>query len=189
MNEELAAELLWVLVERPGPGSAEFLGRWLLAAADADKELHEQHGRNPSLKQRIGRLEVAYIVEFSPPATQFIELYMQHSTCFTLALWGEWGELFTLMVELGFFSETGRRYQMTVPNIISGLMIEAALLRLASTEDDEHSLHPENIVFCISKTEAEACLEAKGCGPSNSARLELTATVTSGEDSFDFFDL
>ena len=27
----------WVLVEGPGPGDAEFLGRWLLAAVAADK--------------------------------------------------------------------------------------------------------------------------------------------------------
>jgi hypothetical protein len=35
MNEEMAP---WVLIEGPAPGSAEFLGRWLLAAADADRE-------------------------------------------------------------------------------------------------------------------------------------------------------
>ena len=50
MNEEMAAELLWVLVEGPGPGEAEFLGRWLLAAVEADRTLQEQFKQNPGLK-------------------------------------------------------------------------------------------------------------------------------------------
>ena len=47
---------MWVLVEGPGPGEADFLGRWLLAAAAADQELEEQFKRNPSLRQQIARL-------------------------------------------------------------------------------------------------------------------------------------
>jgi hypothetical protein len=35
-----------VLVEGPGPGEAEFIGRWLLAAAAADRTLQEQFKRN-----------------------------------------------------------------------------------------------------------------------------------------------
>jgi len=143
MNEEEAAESPWILVEGPAPGSAEFLGRWLLAAAHADRELHDQYAQNPSLKQQISRLDVAYIASFSPAATKFIELLMKNLTCFPLDLWDEWGGMFTVMAELGFFSPTGNRYQMTIPQDISGLKIEAALLRLASTEDDEYHFYPE----------------------------------------------
>jgi hypothetical protein len=59
------------------------------------------------------------------------------------------------MAELGFFRRTGDRYQMTVPKEISGTSIEAALLRLAATEDDEYFLHPERLVTCLSKPDAE----------------------------------
>lgn len=39
MNEEMAP---WVVVEGPAPGSAEFLRRWQLAVAAADRELHDR---------------------------------------------------------------------------------------------------------------------------------------------------
>jgi hypothetical protein len=56
MSEWMTPEKMWVLVEGPGPGEADFLGRWLLAAAAADQELEEQFKRNPSLRQQIARL-------------------------------------------------------------------------------------------------------------------------------------
>jgi hypothetical protein len=155
MNDDMAAELLWVLVEGPAPGDAEFLGRWLLAAVEADQELQRQFERNPGLKEQIASLEICYIISFSPAATKFVELLMKNLACFSLALWGEWGELFTIMTEIGFFRQTGDRYQMTVPTEISGSRIEAALLSLAATEDGEYFLHPERFVACISKSEAQ----------------------------------
>jgi hypothetical protein len=155
MNEDMAAELLWVLVEGPGPGDAEFLGRWLLAAVEADQELQKQYERDTNLRNQIARLEVAYIISFSPAATKIVELLMRDRTCFSLALWDEWGELFTVMTDLGFFRRTGDRYQMTIPTEISGSSIAAALLRLAATEDNEHFLHPERLVTCLSKPDAE----------------------------------
>jgi hypothetical protein len=154
MNEEMAAELLWVLVEGPGPGAAEFLGRWLLAAVQADQMLHEQFKQNPSLKEQVSRLEVAYLVSFSPAATEFVELLMKNLTCFSLPLWGEWCEIFPVMAELGFFRRTGDRYQMTIPEGVSGLRIEAALLKLAATEDAQYFLHPEHFVTCLNKADA-----------------------------------
>jgi hypothetical protein len=121
--------------------------------------LHDQYARNPSLKQQVGRLEVIYDVSFSPAATKFIELLMKNLTCFPLDLWDEWGGIFIVMAELGFFSPTGNRFQMTIPKEIGGLKIEVALLKLASTEDVEYHLYPEFLVWghFLPKTEAEAC--------------------------------
>jgi hypothetical protein len=59
------------------------------------------------------------------------------------------------MAELGFFCLTGDRYQMTVPQSIIGSKIEAALLRLAATEDQQHYLHPEQLVTCLGKQDAQ----------------------------------
>jgi hypothetical protein len=144
------------LVEGPRAGDAEFLGRWLLAAVEADQALHEQFKQNPDLKEQISRLEVVYWVRFSPTATRCVELLMRDLTSFSLAVYEEpFGEIFTVMAELGFFRRTGDRYQMTVPKEISGTSIEAALLRLAATEDDEYFLHPERLVTCLSKPDAE----------------------------------
>jgi len=154
MNDEIAAEAPWVLVEGPRPGDAEFLGRWLLAAAEADRALREQFRQNPGLKQQISRLEVLRLVEFSPAVMTGVELLMENLTCFSLDLWDEWGEIFTVMTELGFFRLSGDRYQMTIPQEVSGSRIESALLRLAATEDEGYFLHPEHLVTCLTKLEA-----------------------------------
>jgi hypothetical protein len=53
------------------------------------------------------------------------------------------------MAEIGFFSQTGDRYQMTVPKEASHTKIKTALLRLAATEDDSQFLHPEHLVHCL----------------------------------------
>jgi hypothetical protein len=155
IDDEMARELLWVLIEGPAPGDAEFLGRWLLAAVQADQTLQEQLKKNPTLKQQIDRLEVEYMFSFAPAATRFVELLMKNLAAFSLEIWGEWGEVFTVMADLGFFRLTGDRYQMTIPQAISGSRIEAALLRLAATEDQEYLLHPERLVSCLSKLHAE----------------------------------
>src|SRR6516165_8032109 len=89
--EELTEEPRWALVEGPAPGEAEFLGRWLLAAVDADKALEQQRKRNPQLKEQISRIEVIYIVSFSPAATRFVELLMKNLTCFTLDFFRQTG--------------------------------------------------------------------------------------------------
>ncbi len=155
MNKYTAAELPWVLIEGPGSGDADFLGRWLLAAAQADQELQKKFERNPGLKQQISRIEVACNVSFSTAATKFVELLMKNLTCFSLSLWIEWGEIFAIMTDLGFFRRTGDRYQMTIPKGISGSRVQAALLRLAATEDEEHLLHPEHLVTCLSKPDVQ----------------------------------
>jgi hypothetical protein len=82
--------------------------------------------KNPSLKPEISELEVLYEVSFGPAATKFVESLMKNLTCFSIAVRNEWGEIFVVMVELGFFCRTGDRYQMTIPQAISGLKVEAA---------------------------------------------------------------
>jgi hypothetical protein len=155
MSEKTATELLYALVEGPGAGDAQFLGRWLVAAAETDQALKSRLRLKPSLKQQISRLELVYCICFSSAATRFVERLMKNLTCFSLPLDEEWGEIFSVMAELGFFRLTGDRYQMTHPDAISGLKIETALLRLAATEDDEDFLHPEHLVNGLSRVEAE----------------------------------
>jgi hypothetical protein len=82
---------------------------------------------------------------------------MKDLASFSLAVCEEpFGEIFTVMAQLGFFRRTGDRYQMTIPQAISGSKIEAALIRLAATEDQEYRLHPEHLVTCLTETETKA---------------------------------
>jgi hypothetical protein len=153
---EVSSELRWVLVEGPGPGEAGFLGRWLLAADEADQKLRQQFKENPRLRQQVERLEVLYLISFSSPATRFIQLLMENSVCFSLELGEEWGESFAVMADLGFFRLNSNRYQMTIPNEITGSRIEAALLRLAATEDHQSFLYPEHLLASLSKADAHS---------------------------------
>jgi hypothetical protein len=80
---------------------------------------------------------------------------MKNLTCFLLPLGEEWSEIFGVMAQIGFFRLTGERYQMTIPQAISGSAIKAALLRLAATEDQQYYLHPEQLVTCLGKPDAQ----------------------------------
>ena len=74
--EVLTEKPHWALVEGPGPGEAEFLGRWLLAAVEADKALEQQRKQNPGLNEQIrSRLEAVYEISFSPAATRLSHAY------------------------------------------------------------------------------------------------------------------
>ena len=60
----------WVLVEGPAPGDAQFLGRWLLEAARADKLLRELFEQDPEFKRSVARIELLYAFAFSPAGYQ-----------------------------------------------------------------------------------------------------------------------
>src|SRR5712671_6354773 len=104
MTDQDAPKQHWVLVEGPAPGDADFLGRWLLAAAEAEKLLQEQYEQDPSFKLTISRLELVYAFAFSPAATKSIELLMKDLTSFSLPVFEEWREIFAVMAYIGFFS-------------------------------------------------------------------------------------
>ena len=61
------------------------------------------------------------------------------------------GETFVVMAELGYFTKTGNRFQMTVPRDISSDELKEALLHLADTEDEDFVLHPEQLVQCMDR--------------------------------------
>ena len=102
-----------------------------VAAAKTDKLLQEQFERDPKFKCSVTRIELVYAFAFSPAATKCIELLMKDLTAFPLSLFDEWDEAFVVMAELGFFSQTSARYQMTIPKAFTPAKIKAALLRLA----------------------------------------------------------
>lgn len=80
---------------------------------------------------------------------------MKDLTSFSLSVFEEpWGEVFAVMAEIGFFSRTGDRYQMTVPKSVTSEKIKAALLRLAATQD-ESGLHPEYLVHCLNQGDVQ----------------------------------
>jgi hypothetical protein len=81
----------WVLVEGPAPGDAQFLGRWLLAAARADELLRELFEQDPEFKRSVARIELLYAFAFPPAATKFIQLLMKDLTSFSWSVFDLWG--------------------------------------------------------------------------------------------------
>ena len=143
----------YVLIEPPGPIDAGFTISWLQAAIHADRILQYYFEHNPDFRKSIERLEVAHCIEFAPPAMAFLRAWLTDLGPFTLNVFDQWGEIFAIMVELGFFSLTGQRHQMTVP-YLNISYITKALERLAATEDAEYFLHPENLLTTMTYQEA-----------------------------------
>ena len=66
----------------------------------------------------------------------------------------ELAEIFVTMADVGFFSKTGDRYQMTIPKSLRIRTIRESLLRLAATEDQECYLPPEWLVATMTNKAA-----------------------------------
>ena len=134
----------FVLIECPGPGDAEFARDFLGAALEADRKLQEYFEQDPTFRPSIDRLETVYSIAFAPTAMALIKKWFDGGmAAFVLNLYEEWGEMFAVMADFGFFELTGQRYQMTIPNDLDINKIVKALRRLAATEDAECYLHPE----------------------------------------------
>ena len=62
--------------------------------------------------------------------------------------------VFVLMAEMGFFVQTGKRYQMTVPEKLNTEIVKQAHLKLAGSEDDEW-IHPERFAVDLPYPQAK----------------------------------
>jgi hypothetical protein len=61
-----------------------------------------------------------------------------------------------LMIELGFFTLTGSRYQMTLPSReVDVEAVWAAVLKIVETEDEECLVHPEHFISAMRRADAE----------------------------------
>jgi hypothetical protein len=137
----------WLLVEGPGCGDAEFTCQWIQSAIDADRLLKQQFSGDLSFRPNIDRREVARLIEFGPAAMAFVGMWLSQVGTFSLDLLDcEWAEMFCVMALVGFFTQTGERYQMTVPKDLKAERIRDALIRLAETEDTGQYVHPEKLL-------------------------------------------
>ena len=150
-----------VVIERASCGDAEFISRWLDAASASDRLLQEHYNDSPEFRKDIFRLEMMYCVEFAPAATAFIRKWLKDRRSFSLSLRDSmWAEIFTVMVGIGFFTRTGDRYQMTLPDVLNIENIIQSLLQLAQTEDAEYYLHPERHLVAMTAYQAK-CLRKR----------------------------
>lgn len=145
-----------VLVEGPRWGDAAFYAKWLLAAAKANA-LWYKAIKDPSFEKQVDRLTVDYIPHFSIVATVLLSHLEKNLASFVVHMYEEMeGEVFTMMVEMGFFVRTGQRYQMVIPTRLTMGKVKRAALKLAQTEGEEYWLHPENLVATMPYADAKA---------------------------------
>jgi len=142
-----------VLVQGPSWGDAEFYGRWLLAAAEA--ETFWRHAYEDSeFRKRVDRVCVVYMPHFGISATAIIIELGEYRTSLTIDLNSEESENFAMMAAMGFFTFSAPRYQMSIPSHLTETQVKKAILKFAQTEDAESVLHPEHLVTAITFAEA-----------------------------------
>jgi hypothetical protein len=136
----------YILVEGPAWGDAEFYGNWLLMAAKANELLQQAKSDDPDFRNSIDTLEVWQLLDFGLMATCFIAQFVDKNfQTFVIAPDSVDLTEFILMAEMGFFTLTGDRYQMTLPTKLDMNRIKRAHLKLAETEDEDW-IHPERLV-------------------------------------------
>jgi hypothetical protein len=147
----------WVVIEQAPWGNAKFLGRWLLAVAQAEIFFREAR-RDSDFTERAGGAWDAVIHDFSIAAFDLLMKLKRHRTCCALPLdgyggEGELGEQFVMLAVMGFYKELDSgHYQMAIPTPTLE-SVKAAVEKYAATEDKRCRLHPEWLVAAFPKKE------------------------------------
>ena len=143
-----------ILVEGPMFGDAEFFGRWLLAAAEANAfwlNALEDH----TFQSRVNRL-CDELPDFGIAATIMLSRLEKKVASFVVDPNDTLGTEFVMMVEMGFFVLTGQRYQMVIPSRLTMEKVKRAAVKYAETDDTEFCLHPEYLIVTMPYGEANA---------------------------------
>ena len=155
MSSDIQGNNPCVLIEGPKWGNAEFYGKWLLAAAQAETFWKEAR-KDSDFEKQVDRVSVAYIPDFGIAASVMLMQLEAYRTTLVLDLHSEDGNDFAMMVTMGFFAPYNERYRMTIPLDLSVTKVKAAVLKYAATEDEEYVLHPEYLVNTMSFPEAKS---------------------------------
>jgi hypothetical protein len=145
-----------VLVEGPMWGDANFYGNWLLAAARANEIVMGLRSTDREFRDVLNTLEVICCVDFGIAATVFLSKLTSDSALHTFTIDPNSEELneFVLMLEMGFFTITGERYQMALPSKLDLEVVTRACCKLANTEDEEW-IHPEHLAVQMPSSRAK----------------------------------
>jgi hypothetical protein len=145
-----------ILVEGPAWGDAHFYGRWLQCAAIANDLLQKDKTNDAEFRAAIDTLELLVCLDYGIMATVFLSQFVDkqfHTFVIDVEQSEELAD-FALMAEMGFFTLTGSRYQMTLPANLRTDKVKQAHLKLAAT-DDEEWIHPERLIVAMPWSEAK----------------------------------
>jgi hypothetical protein len=147
-----------ILIEGPQWGDADFYGKWLLAAAEAEALWKRALKYDPVFAMEVDRVTIAYIPNFGIGSTVLLSLFVDSPASVIVALDDERIELveeLSMMAAMGFFALTGERYQMVVPTRLDTAIVKDAVLKLARTEDGDYFLHPEHLLTTLPRAAAK----------------------------------
>jgi hypothetical protein len=135
-----------ILIEGPAWGDAEFYGQWLLNAAKAQKLLEQARNDDPSFHSAVEVLEILQILDYGIMATVLLSQLDKKFHAFLFDPDSSDVLDFALMVEMGFFTLTGDRYQMTLPRNLDMDRVKQAHLKVVGTDDGDW-VHPERLLI------------------------------------------
>ena len=147
----------WVLVQGPAWGDAEFLSKWLLAAAQAESFWRQAYEILDFAKQ-VEPVCICYIPDFGISAFILVMHLKEHRTSFLLNVDSEDGEPFAMMLAMGFFEPTPDGYRMALPTDLT-----AATVREARCPTALRARNPDNLVVkrfrlgCTTRLSFEVC--------------------------------
>jgi hypothetical protein len=144
-----------ILVEGPAWGDADFYGRWLQLAAIVNDLLQKAKQDDAEFREAIDTLELLQCLDYGIMATVFLSLFDKrfHTFVIDIERSTDFSD-FALMAEMGFFTLTGERYQMTLPTNLCMDEVKQAHLKLAAT-DDEEWIHPERMIVSMPWSQAK----------------------------------
>jgi hypothetical protein len=143
----------FILVEGPAWGSAEFYGKWLLAASQTEafwKTIQKER----DFEKEFEPVCFSYLPDFGRAAALMIMELKEYETTLLINLDQFEGWDFTMMFGMGFFAEFRQRYRMIIPGALTEDGVRKAILALVNTDDEECQLHPEYLVNPISFAKA-----------------------------------
>ncbi len=152
-----------ILIEGPTYGDAEFYGNWLLSAAKANELLQQAKRDDPDFCKTMDVIECIRMLDIGVAATSFVSQFAASKQFDTFVIIAGRDDAdadsnehidFVTMVEMGFFTLTGDRYQITLPTTLDLATIKKAHLKLAETEDEDW-IHPERLFVDMPKSQAE----------------------------------
>ena len=148
-----------IFVEGPPWMDAEFYGKWLLAAAEAEA-FREEAFKDSDFRRQAKSVWGDYIPDLGLSAFRMLMQLKECWTSFVVSLDSKEGAEFVLMIGMGFFvSINDHYYQMALPSYLTAEEVQGSILRYAQTETEDGVLHPEYLVF---PTSLMSFAQAKG---------------------------
>jgi hypothetical protein len=99
---------------------------------------HRLRAADRYFHERIHSLEFDLCFAFAPVALACTRKWFRTMAAFTINIPNShWSDMLAVLAHIGFLTKLGNRYQVTLPETLDSASIRSALLRLASTQDDD----------------------------------------------------